>query len=88
MARQEPKLLGVEDIQRVARGYVLSRVTSGEVDFEKTAPTKIGTETLYVVEGKVKASGGGPIQRVFKMQIHGYTGKIVAMKWEAAGTKD
>ena len=86
MATQPPGLLGVDDIQRAAQKYITIRVSNAVVDFEKTAPTQIGTETVYVVEGKVKTGGEifeKPLQRVFKMQVHGHTGKVVAMEWEA-----
>ena len=91
MATQRPEVLGVEDIQRAAQGYILGRVSSAKVDFEKTDLTQIGTENVYIVEGTVTTGGElfeRPLQRVFKMQVHGSTGKVVSMKWEASRTKD
>jgi hypothetical protein len=80
MAKQQQKLLGVKDVQKIALGYVANRVSGGAISFDKTAPAKVGGKPVYAVEGKVKSSGA--FLRVFKMQIHGYTGEIVAMKWE------
>ena len=78
--------LGVEDIQRAVKEYILTRVpTNAQIEFEKTAPTQSGTETVYSVEGKVKTGGeifDQPLQRIFKMQVNGSTGKVMSMKWE------
>ena len=86
MAAQQPKVLGVEDIKTLVQGYVGTRVpTNSRIEFDKTEPTKTGNETVYIIEGKVKTGSDifdKPFQRVFKMQVHGSTGKVLSMKWE------
>lgn len=78
MAREEKELIDIEDAQRSAERFIISRQPKAKMIFDKATLRAYGTEPVYEIEGEFSSGGLLSSKRQpFKIQVHAYTSKIV-----------